>query len=903
MLQSIARQMCYSVSGYQDSLEKKLQTDLGKTITEMNCEELLTILLEEPLCNLERTDANFVVVIDALDECSYDLKNELLTALRKKQSRLPSWLRFIITTRPSTNTSLLGLRPNAVVEINTDDPFNLQDLKIFFCFELKALYPQYCNEELVPQLAEMTKGLFLVAFFVVDVLKKENIASPGEVLKLFPNGISSVYENYFSRLKEVLLPYISKDLEGFYKMLDVIAATKNPLPKNMFYNILGLKSECDVPRAKKLARKDAVNSLHSLFPVENDHVTVFHKSVVDWLILEGDEEHEYSVRGEDRNEELDVLPDTQSKKRILDEPLYPNGREKYAKKEHSLNVGVEDDSEVLDGLPDTRSEKRHVDKPLDPTDSEKHADKAHEFSVRLVHADEVLANECHDVLSDILNGKKDLNKPFTPTDSEKYALRLGWDVFEGRSKTNDNKKYGKLRNYFTLTATICFLKYEKASSYACILYKSGLSENLSSVISNGITFFSQRYHDSWCPFRQPANFGRCVEFVLNAANMMKVSEEEIGPNPLDLLRKYKLSYFERKSIAVNFKHDLSELSVTHILPCENGFILSHYSKGYTDVQKCQLDGTCLTKKSYPGVRRMCMSPDHRFIVATKEMEKGDIEIIDATTLELVTSYPSPNVIRSCHVFGDQPWYIVARCYNNKIYVMEGETGRLGSTPTSVDQHFDVDAVSAAGHILLSTTWGSKEFTDENGNFLEKMNWRGNYQYLLPERARFRLDEILYRKLLLRHSTRIEENVPIYPLKRECCKCTYQMGFDIDNGSAVGFSNDGSLLAYLYKGSIFIIQTSNGSLYKHVFHGPPFDTNLKDYVLFLSDTYVVIHNLSIIMLINIQTNEIPHRFLISNSPVESVSFVPRKQGEPFTLLITCNRGERCLLKYEFYNIDL
>jgi hypothetical protein len=216
-----------------------------------------------------------------------------MTALRNKLSRLPSWLRFIITTRPSTNTPVLGSM--VAVEINPEAKSNLHDLGNVFDFELKALYPQYSNKDLVQKLVQMTKGLFLVAYFIIEYLKRENIKSPSEVLGLFPNGISSVYENYFSRLKKVLLPYISEK-RFFYKMLEVIAATKNSLPKNMFYNFLGLKSERDVPRPERKTRKDALNLLHSLFPVESDHVTLFHKSVVDWLILEGDEQHEFSVR-------------------------------------------------------------------------------------------------------------------------------------------------------------------------------------------------------------------------------------------------------------------------------------------------------------------------------------------------------------------------------------------------------------------------------------------------------------------------------------------------------------------------------------------------------------------------------------------------------------------------------
>ena len=231
MLQSIATQLCDTVPGYQTVLENKLQRDLGKEISQMNCEELLTILFEEPLCKVKQPKSNLVIVIDALDECSLDPKDELLKALRKKLSCFPNWLRFILTSRPSTNTSELG--STVAVKIEPKDQGNIKDLEVFFRVKLKALYPQSNNDDnadLIENLVEMTKGLFLVAFFIIEHLKRENVASPEKVLKLFPNGISSVYENYFSRLKKILLRHRAEK-GGFNKMLRAVVATKKPFAK------------------------------------------------------------------------------------------------------------------------------------------------------------------------------------------------------------------------------------------------------------------------------------------------------------------------------------------------------------------------------------------------------------------------------------------------------------------------------------------------------------------------------------------------------------------------------------------------------------------------------------------------------------------------------------------------
>jgi hypothetical protein len=257
--------MCDTVPGYRDALEKKLQTNLGKNITEMNCEELFTVLFEEPLHKVKfdySIRKTFVVVLDAIDECCSDLKHKLQEVLRDKLSLLPSWLPFVLTTRPPPSFSALESKNNVVIDSKSQQ--NKLDLERFF----KANFENTDDEStVIEQLAEMSDGLFLVAFFVIDHVQKEKITSPSKVIGNFPHEISSVYEKYFERVKTVL----SQD-ERFFKMLTAIVASKDPIPIEMVYSILGLKGE--VPRTERKTRKAALNLLHSLFPVENDHVTV-----------------------------------------------------------------------------------------------------------------------------------------------------------------------------------------------------------------------------------------------------------------------------------------------------------------------------------------------------------------------------------------------------------------------------------------------------------------------------------------------------------------------------------------------------------------------------------------------------------------------------------------------------
>ncbi|XP_031555971.1 uncharacterized protein LOC116292760, partial [Actinia tenebrosa] len=863
LLQSIASQMCDTVPGYGEALERKLHTNLGKDISDMDCEGLFTVLLEEPCQKLKFKDS-FVFVLDAIDECCSNLKHELQDILKNKLSLLPSWLRFVITTRPPP--SFNAIKAKKSIFIDPRDPKNKLDIEVFFRANLRDIDEE---SRVMEQLVKVSGGLFLVAFFLIDEMQRENIFSPSELMVIFPRGLSSVYEKYFERLRTVLLPYITEE-EGFFRMLEAVVASKNPIPLKMMYSILGLKSVSEILRGKRKTRSDALSQLHSLFPVENDHVSVFHKTVVDFLILE------------EKEQDFNISVGKMSKnggEKLSDEAAYIQG----------VSIKVPDSRSHEEGESlATRNEKRDHNKPLNTVCTEE-PPKNHDFEVSTDDGNKVLVNQCYEVLSDILNGKKDLNKPLDLTDSEEYALRFAWLPSTDTLLTKE-KNYQKLRNYYTFVAYTFSDLFNKRDA-------DKISDKLlRDTISQIIGCFKDKHDKESCPFRTNPNFGCCIEMVLNAVCERNGSETETSQNPLTVLKKHNLSYFLRESIAVDPRAEENQ-TVSQTLACENGFVLSLTNGRNTEIHMYQLNGTYVAKTSFQGNRKIILSSNYRFIVVIEEMVKGEIEILDATTLDLVSSFQSPNVIRSYHVYGNQPWYIVIRCFNNKIYVMEGETGQMSSAPIAVDQYVDVIAVSALGHILLGETWKSSSsknaeamFTDDDGNFLEEIHWQWPVTKTVVNNVVIR-----YHRLILFHLPKSEKRVPIYPRKTNHCTCSVNRQYvTLDCGST--FSDDGELLAFIYKCSIFIFETSSNSLYQQVYIGPGFAGH-PNKIVFFSATYVVISNSRRIAFINIKTNKIEHRFFMQDC--QEFHFVPRKQGEPFTLIGFFEIPS--LTKYELYNL--
>ena len=102
-----------------------------------------------------------------------------------------------------------------------------------------------------------------------------------------PRGISGFYEKQFKRLKTGLQPHDPDILNAF---VNVVAASFGaPLPIKIFLKCMNLSGE------KYKIRNTIINVMSEILPVYDNCLTVDHKSLMDWLMLEGYEEHEFAA--------------------------------------------------------------------------------------------------------------------------------------------------------------------------------------------------------------------------------------------------------------------------------------------------------------------------------------------------------------------------------------------------------------------------------------------------------------------------------------------------------------------------------------------------------------------------------------------------------------------------------
>ncbi len=302
MLQSLASQMCENVVGFKEKLLDQLQ----RHHEVRSLKDAFRIYLQNPLNELE-VEKSSIVVIDGLDESAAEDKNEIVNLIGDYFPALPEFIKILVTSRPVISLAKLPVRDLQKIDIENNDFDNETDLENYLQF---FLYPlAFTNLSKAPffvfrELVRKCEGSFLFAFYVQSELQKRSDLDKitfKEIIEFLPKGLDSLYQVYFQRLEAELKAIVHENLDVL-KVLEMVVASKGPLPLNFVTQALGLSPDCR--QTKNIINKvnETVSCL--LYVSEDLHVTVFHRSVIDWLLARGCPDHEYIAKVSDGDTSL-----------------------------------------------------------------------------------------------------------------------------------------------------------------------------------------------------------------------------------------------------------------------------------------------------------------------------------------------------------------------------------------------------------------------------------------------------------------------------------------------------------------------------------------------------------------------------------------------------------------------
>ncbi|XP_028402134.1 uncharacterized protein LOC114525121 isoform X2 [Dendronephthya gigantea] len=336
MLESLASQMCKSVPGFKEMLLDQL----GRRHQVQNLKDAFQIYLQNPLDELEIKEPR-LVVIDGLDESAADNKNEITHLIAEYFPDLPEYTKILVTSRPEISVADLRLRDEQKTDIANVDDNNNSDLELYFkeCFpslvgrevdrseisddfyedhpyldresdidesdesEISDDFYEDHTLDLLSIFVAKCQGSFLYAYHFQSGLRArydlEKITN-NDVMEFLPEGLHSVYERYFERLEDELSD-LKHEKFDVLNILAMLVASEEDLPLTFVAQAFGLAPDCR-------ETKDIINKINEivscLLYVSDDMLTVFHTSVIDWLLAKGYKDHQYTVKVNDGHRSL-----------------------------------------------------------------------------------------------------------------------------------------------------------------------------------------------------------------------------------------------------------------------------------------------------------------------------------------------------------------------------------------------------------------------------------------------------------------------------------------------------------------------------------------------------------------------------------------------------------------------
>ena len=272
ILTSIAYQLANALPDYKKKLLELRGLD---TIFEKNAMRIFEYLLIEPMSDVRPTHP-VVIIIDALDECSWRGDNEICSLLQRMRSRIPAWMKFVLTSRDEANIRryLASMAMTYTLSDNETD----EDLREYYHKE----FPE-ADEAAVDVLVAKAEGSFLYASEIVKQIKEENLTLDN--IEFFPVGIYGFFNDCFLRMfgkeAENDIPY-----SEVKPLLEFLCISQEPVNVDFLEEYL----EIDEYRLKEI-----LALISGMFPIRGQVIEVIHKSLVDWLTDSSDVGHIFYV--------------------------------------------------------------------------------------------------------------------------------------------------------------------------------------------------------------------------------------------------------------------------------------------------------------------------------------------------------------------------------------------------------------------------------------------------------------------------------------------------------------------------------------------------------------------------------------------------------------------------------
>jgi len=292
LIRELVFQLACRLSGYRDIIYYMVTSEDG--LMNLNDRELFNRLLTVPLASytINGNHDTLCIVVDGLDECTSNEKNQVARLLGEYAGHFPEWLKLIVLSR--SESAVTGwLEPDAYIDLMASDDENMSDIRKYYEERLEdALKDVQDREGVLDALTERTEGVFLYAYVVSGMILdgKMDISDTGK----YPQGLNRAFRAWFARY----FPDVNEYRRLYQLCLGMIAASHEPIPLDELDVVNGwydpadgsfrLNFEPAQDDKWKLSRQKLLERLAPLLQYrENDMgettVAFSHRYIAEWL--------------------------------------------------------------------------------------------------------------------------------------------------------------------------------------------------------------------------------------------------------------------------------------------------------------------------------------------------------------------------------------------------------------------------------------------------------------------------------------------------------------------------------------------------------------------------------------------------------------------------------------------
>ena len=261
-----------------------------ENLKESDPENELDILIRAPLEELQKMYAErqqaqpalAVILIDSLDEAVTTTGTNLVKLLTQlsKSTSLPSWVRFIMTSRPERRV-LRGFEPLKPYHLRETSDESLADIRRYVedrvdqpALQNRLQVNQVQPQTLITEITNLSHGNFLYTTLLLNDIEAGRQALDN--LAALPKSLDDIYHGFLSRFSE-------EDWSDRYKpIFGVLTVAQEPISEKQISNFTKIDSE-DV--------RDSIRIARQFFDVEvneqqKETYSIFHQSLRDYLLDE-----------------------------------------------------------------------------------------------------------------------------------------------------------------------------------------------------------------------------------------------------------------------------------------------------------------------------------------------------------------------------------------------------------------------------------------------------------------------------------------------------------------------------------------------------------------------------------------------------------------------------------------